>query len=91
MAKEVRDAAYWKRARDEMNAFHDAKRAEFAELERQKQEILAKQRAEQTARRGHVVDIRWNSVAVPATSGAGGYMVTVAAAPPPRRRRWRWF
>jgi hypothetical protein len=90
MAKEVRDAAYWQRAREEMNAFHDAKKAEFEELERQKQEILARRRAEELARSGHVVDIRWNSVAVPTTSGAGGYMVTIAA-PPPRRRRWRWF
>jgi len=90
MADEARDAAYWQRAREEMNAFHAAKKAEFDELERQKQEIRAKRRAEERALRRNVVDIRWNSVAVPTTSGAGGYMVTVVA-PPPRRRRWRWF
>ena len=86
MAEQVRDAAYWKRAREEMNAFHAAAKAKFDELERQKQEEIARERA----RRGNQVDIRWNNVAVPVTSGSGGHVMTVSV-PAPRRKRWRWF
>jgi len=90
MADEVRDAAFWKRQRDEMNAIFDDARAKFYELERRKQEIKARLRAEQRPP-NPPVDIRWNSVSVPVTSGPGGYTVTVAAPAARKRRRWRWL
>lgn len=90
MAEQVRDAAYWKRWRDEMNAFFDESNARFNELERRKQEIKARLRAEQRPP-NPPVGIRWNAVSVPVTSGPGGYTVTVAAPPARKRRRWRWL
>ena len=90
MAEQVRDAAFWKRQRDEMNAVCDAAKKEFDRLERRKQEIKARLRSEH---RPPVppVEIRWNSISVPTTSGPGGYTVTVAAPSPRKRRRWRWL
>lgn len=90
MAEQVRDAAFWERMRQEMNAFHDAEKAKFDELERRKQEIKARLRAEQRAP-SPPVEVRWNSVSVPVTSGPGGYTVTVAAPAARKRRRWRWL
>jgi hypothetical protein len=91
MADQVRDAAFWKRQRDEMNAVCGAAKKEFDRLERRKQEIKARLRAEQRPPAAPI-EIRWNAVSVPVTSGSGGSVLTVAASPPARkRRRWRWL
>ncbi|HET7234376.1 MAG TPA: hypothetical protein VFJ16_30460, partial [Longimicrobium sp.] len=84
MAKPVRDAAYWQRARAEMNAFHAAEKAKFDEASSRKREMQEALQARECARTGNLVDIRWNHVAVPGTCGPGGHILTVSV-PAPRR------
>lgn len=87
--KPIRDPAFWREMDERMNRVEELGR-HIEEIERRKQEIKARLRAEQRPP-NPPVDIRWNSVSVPVTSGPGGYTVTVAAPAARKRRRWRWL
>ncbi len=96
MAEEVRDAAFWKRFSDEMNAFHAVQKAKFAEAVRRERALAAARDDDERERATHAIPVRWSAIrlgAPTATSGNESQVLTVAREPAEARKRkwWRWF
>lgn len=93
--KPIGDPAFWRQMDVHMKRAEELGRR-VEELGRRKRELLADlqretRSPEDTRRPIPPVEIRWNSLSVPTTSGPGGYTVTVAVPSPRKRRRWRWL